>query len=95
MARRAIERPPQAENFFSFCDAIIAYLLVIWVETLNSRWKQSTKHHSFTLQTGSQLSSYVFFRDSHKGLYRENSKMRFLWHCDNGKTDRISRSRYA
>ena len=31
----------------------------------------------------------------HKGLYCENSKMRFLWHRDNGKLDCISRSRYA
>ena len=33
------------------------------------------------------------FRVLHEVLYHENGKMRFLWHCDNGKIDRISRSR--
>ena len=27
---------------------------IIWVETLNLWWKQSTKHHSITLQTWSE-----------------------------------------
>ena len=34
----------------------------------------------------------VFFCVLHKVLYRQNSKMRFLWNCDDGKVDRISRS---
>ena len=29
---------------------------------------------------------HVFFCVSHKILYSENSKMRFLWNHDNGKT---------
>ena len=31
----------------------------------------------------------------YKVLYRENSKTRFLWHCDNWKIDRISWLRYT
>ena len=33
---------------------------------------------------------HVFFRVLHKGLYCENSDMRFLWHHDNGKVDHNS-----
>ena len=31
----------------------------------------------------------MFFRVLHKVLYRGNSKIRFLWHRDNGKIDRF------
>ena len=91
IARRAIKSPPLAENFLHFT-------VIIWVETLNSRWKQSIKYHSFTLQTWSQQdkwNSQVFFHVLHKVLHRKNSKMRFPWHRDNGKIDRISQSQYA
>ena len=40
------------EKNFAFRDAII--VINIWIETINSRWKQSTKHHLFTLQRWSQ-----------------------------------------
>ena len=36
-----------------------------------------------------------FFVFLHKVLYPEDNKMRFLWHRDNEKIDRISRSQYA
>ena len=41
------------EKNFAFRDAIIV-INIIWIETINSRWKQSTKHHLFTLQRWSQ-----------------------------------------
>ena len=37
----------------------------------------------------------MFFCVLHKVLYRENSKMRFLWKCDNGKIDCTLQSQYA
>ena len=46
-------------------------------------------HHSFSLQTWSQQYKWttcVLQED----LYPKNSKMSFLWHCDNGKIDCIS-----
>ena len=41
------------EKNFAFRDAIIV-INIIWIETINSRWKQSTKHHLSTLQRWSQ-----------------------------------------
>ena len=46
-------------------------------------------HHSFSLQTWSQQYKWttcVLEED----LYPKNSKMRFLWHRDDGKIDCIS-----
>ena len=45
-------KPTAGRKHFAFRDAII--VINIWIETINSRWKQSTKHHLFTLQRWSQ-----------------------------------------
>ena len=46
-------KPTAGRKHFAFRDAIIV-INIIWIETINSRWKQSTKHHLFTLQRWSQ-----------------------------------------
>ena len=89
MARRDIKSPPQTENFFYEKSRTI-----IWVGTLNSRWRNTIHlpyEHDIKQITNNYKHVWVF----HKVLYRENSKMRFLWHRDNGKIDHISRLRYA
>ena len=73
------KKPATGGKPFAFRNVIIAYH--IWVETQNCRWKQSTKHHSFTLQTWYQQykwDSRVLFCVSNKVLYHENTKIR-VW----------------
>ena len=72
MAQKAIKRSPQlfvCRNVIITCHYIS--------RNLNSRWKQSTKDHSSTLQTLSQQNKWnspVFFRIL-QVLYSENFKI--------------------